>query len=128
VRKKAAGSVTQCGSKNYSLGGSAKWAYDSLTFERIYEEGIMNTVADRTATIWTDGVLPLRMYWRDRRWRVTDTPTALFGEPEYSHPLLTHSPSVRIGWRFQVTDDDGESVVVDAVKVESEWVIVRTYQ
>jgi hypothetical protein len=102
--------------------------YASLTFEHTYEEGIMKTATDRTATIWTDGPVPVRMFWRDRRWRVTDTPTALFGEPEYSHPLMTHSPSVRIGWRFQATDDTGESVVVDAVKVESEWVIVRSYR
>jgi hypothetical protein len=106
---------------------SGNCVYASLTFEHIYEEGTMNTLTDRTATIWTDGVLPLRMFWRDRRWRVSDTPTALFGEPEYSHPLLTHSPSVRIGWRFQATDDNGESIVVDAVKVDSEWVIARTY-
>jgi len=102
--------------------------YASLTFEHIYEEGIMNTVTDRSATIWTDGTLPQRMYWRDRRWRVTDTPTALFGEPEYSHPLMTHSPLARIGWRFQATDENGESVVVDAVRVDNECVIARTYQ
>ena len=88
----------------------------------------MNTATDRTATIWTDGTRPLRMYWRDRRWRVSDTPTGLFGEPEFLHPLMTHSPLVRIGWRFQATDEAGESVVVDAVHTESEWVIVRTYQ
>ena len=88
----------------------------------------MDTLTDRTATIWTDGTRPLRMYWRDRRWRVSDTPTGIFGEPEFVHPLLTHAPLVRIGWRVQATDDSGESLIVDAIHTESEWLIVRTYQ
>jgi hypothetical protein len=87
----------------------------------------MTSVKDRTATVWTDGERPLRMFWQERRWRVSDTPTGIYGETDFVHPLLTHAPVVRIGWRFQVTDDDGESVVVDAIEDDGQWVIAKTY-
>ncbi|MFU8947634.1 hypothetical protein ACLRGF_12985 [Mycetocola zhadangensis] len=87
----------------------------------------MNGVTDRIATVWTDGDRPLRMFWQDRRWRVSDTPTGIYGESDFVHPLLTHAPVARIGWRFQVTDDAGESVVVDAIQNNGEWVIAKTY-
>ena len=77
---------------------------------------------DTTATIWFESGIPVRMMWRGRRWRVTDTPT----EPDWFY-WSTHPPRVA-AWRFQATDTSGDSLVVDVVESGQGWSVVKTYR
>ncbi|WP_308465229.1 hypothetical protein [Rathayibacter soli] len=79
--------------------------------------------ATDTVTIWPHDGAPTRLVWRGRTYQVTDTPTQLsdllFG--------ITHPPQID-GWRFQGTDDAGESKVFDVRHVGgAEWVVVNVY-
>ncbi len=73
-------------------------------------------------TLWQDRTgIPLRMIWRGRRWRVSDTPT----EPEGFY-WTTHLPPMQ-SWRFQATADDGGCLVFDVVERAGTWHVVHTY-
>ena len=54
------------------------------------------------ATVWWERGVPDRMVWRDRRWRVSDTPTRLTATAEFLPSAMTHAPERTVGWRFQV--------------------------
>jgi hypothetical protein len=88
---------------------------------------MISAATDATATLWLASEVPVRMIWRGRRWRVTDTPTRLSGVPLFVPPLFTHPPTGFVGWRFQVTDPDGETLMVDVLDDEGTWVVARTY-
>jgi hypothetical protein len=90
-------------------------------------EPIMTVLTD-PATLWTVDGRPVRMVWRGRRWRVSDTPTRLRGEPIFLPPLITHAPTGYVGWRFQATADDGETLVVDLVRDGEAWAVSRSYR
>lgn len=78
---------------------------------------------------------PVRLVWRTRRFRVTDTPTTLVGTSEWWNPLADHSygighpPLAIAGWRFQATADDGETHVFDVSQNDDgrHWQLVRIF-
>ncbi len=80
---------------------------------------------EHTATIWMTNDTPARMVYAGQRWRVTDTPTRLRHstwsvEPgEHHHGLY--------GWRFQGTNDTGDSYIFDVYKGEDGWHVHRCY-
>lgn len=86
----------------------------------------MNVRTDNV-NLWLVDGRPVRMVWRGRRWRVSDTPTKLRGEPMFLPPLLTHPPTGYVGWRFQATADDGETTMVDVVRDDDRWYVSRSY-
>lgn len=86
----------------------------------------MQTLADH-ATLWTEHGTPVRVFWRDERWRVTDTPTPLYAEHTDIPPAITHPGYTTIGWRFQATNDAGDSRVVDVVREGDGWTVVHAY-
>lgn len=86
----------------------------------------MQTIADH-ATLWLDAGLPVRLFWREERWRVSDTPTPLFAEVDYCPPNITHPGKTRIGWRFQATNAAGASRVFDVVRDGEGWLVVHSY-
>ncbi len=77
------------------------------------------------ATLWLDPENPTRMVWRGRRWKVTDDPTPI--EEVLEHPLLTHGGTYLAGWRFQATDEDGETHVVDVRRNGTGWAVTAIY-
>ena len=67
---------------------------------------------------------PARMFWGGRRWRITDVPTRL-RESVWAAPLSHHRGLY--GWRFQATDEQGESLVFDVFRAEEAWHLHRAY-
>jgi thymidine kinase len=86
----------------------------------------MTLHAIENATVWLASGRPARLVWRGRRWRVTDTPTALT-EPVYDERLTHGSVPQQVGWRFQATDDAGHTHVVDARQATDGWAVVAVY-
>ncbi len=76
-------------------------------------------------TLWVgeDGG-PERIVFDGRRYRVTDSPTRL----ELDMAWVTHLPQIPLAWRFQGTDEDGDSVMFDIVQHGEEWRVLRTYK
>ena len=77
------------------------------------------------ATIWMVDDIPARMVFAGHRWTVTDTPTrprsSVWGAPlDANHGLDA--------WRFQGTDDDGNSLVFDVFKSADGWHVHRSYE
>ncbi|WP_394552288.1 hypothetical protein ACDF64_15645 [Agromyces sp. MMS24-JH15] len=84
--------------------------------------------------VWTDdGGAPVRMVWRARRFRVSDTPTTLVGPAAWWAPFSGHDaapghpPLTIAGWRFQATADDGETHVFDLERVDGRWRVLRVF-
>lgn len=75
-----------------------------------------------TVIIWMSDGKPARLIWRGARYRVTDTPTQLS-----DLMFETTHPPVIDGWRFQGTDEAGDSKVFDVRKTGAHWEVVRVY-
>ena len=82
------------------------------------------TVIEHPVTIWMTNDIPSRMVYAGQRWRVTDVPTRLRGSIWEVEP--GHHGSL-YGWRFQGTNDAGESMVFDVFKAEDGWHFHRAY-
>jgi hypothetical protein len=85
------------------------------------------TAVGTTVTVWT-GVrgIPERFVWDGRRYRVSDTPTAL----DFDYAAITHRPDhMPLGWRFQGTSDSGQTRMFDVLFDENrqEWQLLHTY-
>lgn len=80
--------------------------------------------ADGTVTIWLANDVPARLIFAARRWRVTDTPTPL-QEDHWAPPLEDSTPLH--GWRFQATEEQGNSRVFDVFQVGRDWHVHRVY-
>ncbi|MDR6868431.1 hypothetical protein J2Y69_003047 [Microbacterium resistens] len=79
---------------------------------------------EQPVTLWMVNETPARMIYAGRRWRVTDTPTRL-RESIWAAPLQPHRGLY--GWRFQGTDEAGESLVFDVYKSGDGWHVHHTY-
>ncbi|WP_166870405.1 hypothetical protein [Salinibacterium sp. ZJ450] len=80
--------------------------------------------------LWTDAGVPVRLVWEGRRFRVTDSPTSLGDSVEtWWHPALTHPLDPGIGWRFQASDDSGETHMFEVRYDERRggWALLRVY-
>ncbi|WP_413354571.1 hypothetical protein [Microbacterium sp. 1P06AB] len=75
-------------------------------------------------TIWMTDDSPSRMLFAGRRWRVTDTPTRLRASVWSSNAGGGQS---LYGWRFQGTDDAGESLVFDVYPDRDGWHVHHAY-
>lgn len=62
--------------------------------------------------------IPTRMVFSGRRWRVTDTPTRL-RDSVWAAPFEANRGLY--GWRFQATDDSGQSFVFDVFRGADGW-------
>lgn len=91
---------------------------------------------DEHVSVWTAVTgEPERLVWRARRYRVSDTPTALVAPYEwwgtYAPPGsgMEHTPLTIAGWRFQATADDGETHVFDVHHDDStkSWRLMRIF-
>ena len=69
--------------------------------------------------------VPVRMFYGGRRWRVSDTPTRLRGS---IWSTSVQSPRGLYGWRFQGTDEAGESLVFDVFRAEGGWHVHHAYR
>lgn len=86
------------------------------------------TLVAGAITVWVDldGV-PEGLLWEGLHYRVTDTPTPL----DFDLNAVTHLPVLPAGWRFQGTDDGGDSLIFDVVSFDGdgrEWRVLHTYQ
>jgi hypothetical protein len=79
---------------------------------------------EQPVTLWMVSDVPARMVFAGKRWRVTDTPTRI-RDSLWSVPLDALRPLH--GWRFQGTNEDGESYVFDLYKSEDGWHVHHTY-
>jgi hypothetical protein len=85
----------------------------------------MSDVAvEHELTVWLVNDIPSRIFYAGRRWRITDTPTRI-RESIWTAPLQHHDGLY--GWRFQATDERGESFVFDVYPTEYDWHVHRTY-
>jgi len=90
-----------------------------------YSVGMADTgTIEHEVTLWMVNDTPARMFWGGRRWRVTDVPTRL-RESVWAAPLSHHHGLY--GWRFQATDEEGESFVFDVFRAEESWHLHRAY-
>lgn len=55
--------------------------------------------------------VPAELVWRGTHYRITDAPTPIYDSLDV--PGMTHPIERRIGFRFQATNEAGESHVVD---------------
>jgi hypothetical protein len=74
-------------------------------------------------TVWMSDDIPTRMFYAGRRWRVTDTPTRL----RHSNWDQAHQGHALYGWRFQATNEDGDTYVFDVYRGEAGWHVHHTY-
>ena len=81
---------------------------------------------DRTLTIWLTAGLPVRVFWRGRRWRVIDTPTVISSSDAIWHPAITHPGPGWTGWRFTIADGP-EVRVLDVREVPQGWQLLAVY-
>ena len=80
---------------------------------------------EHDVTVWMEDDIPVRMFYAGRRWRVSDTPTRL----RESIWASSVQPSGGLyGWRFQGTDDAGESLVFDVYRAEDGWHVHHAYR
>jgi hypothetical protein len=80
-----------------------------------------------TVTVWVNsGGVPERAVWEGVQYRVTDTPTPL----DVDINFVTHVPFLPKGWRFQGTNEQGESLIFDVVSVNNgqTWRVLKTYR
>ena len=91
------------------------------------------SVINETVAVWvTPEGSPVRLVWRARRFRVTDTPTPLTASaslPDELLHFLTHPPKPVAAWRGQGTADDGTSLVFDIQHDDGRgrWQLLRTF-
>jgi len=85
---------------------------------------MIDVTVEHELTLWMTDDIPARMVYGGRRWRVTDTPTRL-RDSIWSASLSEHRGLY--GWRFQATDEVGESFVFDVYKGEDDWHVHRAY-
>ena len=92
------------------------------------------TRVQESVEVWTSYAgEPERLVWRARRFRVTDTPTALVGPCDWWNPFSEHVvtpgrvPLTISGWRFQASTDDGETHVFDVEHDGARWQLVRVF-
>jgi len=79
-----------------------------------------------TVSVWTEEHRPVRLVWRGQRFTVTDTPTPL-GDT-FAAPGMTHPLKVQWGWRFQGTNNRGDSFVFDVRHATDQtWELVAVY-
>jgi hypothetical protein len=69
--------------------------------------------------------LPVRLRLDGTWWRITDTPTRI-RESIWTAPLEAHMPLY--GWRFQITNEQQVSWMVDVCKGGDGWHVHRQYQ
>ncbi|MFJ3384901.1 MULTISPECIES: hypothetical protein [unclassified Curtobacterium] len=84
-------------------------------------------VVDAAVTVWWHQGTPSRIVWQGRRWWVSDVPTRLTVTPSDLPTAITHAPERTAGWRFQVTAEDRETLVVDIVPDDGGWRVARTW-
>ncbi len=84
--------------------------------------------------VWTgDAGEPVRLVWRARGFRVSDTPTALVGPCDWWNSFSGHDvspgrvPLAISGWRFQASSDDGETHVFDVGHDGARWRLLRVF-
>jgi hypothetical protein len=91
---------------------------------------------DEQVSVWTTTAgAPERLVWRSRRFRVSDTPTALVAPCDWWAPFtpssfeIRHPPLAIAGWRFQATAEDGETHVFDVRCDDTarEWRLLRVF-
>jgi hypothetical protein len=80
---------------------------------------------DPAATLWFANGVPVRMVYAGTRWRVTDTPTTLEA-PRWTIP--GHASEAIDGWRFQITDDEDRSWMVEVHRAGDGWHVHRRYR
>ena len=79
---------------------------------------------EHDVTLWMIDDVPARMVYAGRRWRVTDTPTRL-----RESVWAADRPNGRglYGWRFQASDEAGDSYVFDIFRGEHDWHVHHRY-
>jgi len=80
---------------------------------------------EQDVTLWMVDDIPSRMFYAGRRWRVSDTPTRL---RESIWTSSAQTPRGLYGWRFQATDEAGDSLVFDVYRAESGWHVHHAYR
>lgn len=79
---------------------------------------------EQPVTLWMVNDIPARMVFAGKRWRVTDTPTRI-SHSIWSVPI--ENPHPLYGWRFQGTDDAGDSFVFDVYQGADGWHVHHAY-
>lgn len=75
-------------------------------------------------TLWMDDDVPTRMFYGGRRWQVSDMPTRIRDSVWVTEPATGRG---FYGWRFQATDETGESFVFDVYPGAEGWHVHHCY-
>lgn len=85
---------------------------------------MIDVFVEHELTLWFEYDVPSRMFYAGRRWRVSDVPTRLRDSVWATDPRVERG---FYGWRFQGTDNVGESMVFDVYPTEEGWRVFHCY-
>lgn len=91
------------------------------TLEHMFERmpSMRPGVAEAPIVVWTEADRPVRLVYKQVRWRVEGEPIPLHDVPEHMfHPLITHPMERMAGWRCTVRSADQRSTLVLALRRE----------
>ena len=83
----------------------------------------LHTSSGAQIAVWWANGAPARIVFRGVWYRVTDTPTRLEDEAVF---FVTH-PLPVVGWRFQGTDPQGQSLMFDIRPEGDGWALIRAF-
>jgi hypothetical protein len=77
--------------------------------------------------VWMEATKPARLVWHGIRFTVSDTPTPLHAD-DLLDEAMTHPMTRFIGWRFQATNEIGETFVFDIHRSGiDQWNLIAVY-
>ncbi len=85
------------------------------------------TLVGASVTVWVGAQgIPERFVWDGERYRVSDSPTPL----ECDFAAVAHPSGMPLGWRFQGTNESGETRMFDVLYDDRsrEWRLLHTYR
>ncbi|MAO81914.1 MAG: hypothetical protein CMH82_14895 [Nocardioides sp.] len=86
---------------------------------------MIEAAVEHDLTLWMQDDIPIRLFYAGRRWRVTDTPTRLRDSIWTTPDRPRHG---LYGWRFQATDEAGETFMFDVYRDEDGWHVHHMYE
>lgn len=85
---------------------------------------MIEAAVEHDLTLWMKDDIPIRLFYAGRRWRVTDTPTRL---RDSIWDAAAGARGRLYGWRFQASDEAGESFVFDVHRDDDGWHVHHFY-
>jgi hypothetical protein len=85
---------------------------------------MIEVAVEHDLTLWFENDVPTRMFYANRRWRITDMPTRIRDSVWSIRPGTGRG---FYGWRFQATDEAENTYVFDVYPDAEGWHVHHTY-